>query len=890
MGEYLESLYLSRNQLTKIENIATLTKLKELWLSNNQLIKIENIETLTNLQTLYLSNNQLTKIENIKTLTNLQRLYLHNNQLAKIENIETLSNLVYLHLYTNQLTKIENIETLTDLQTLDLSDNQLTKIENIATLTKLETLDLFHNQLTKIENIATLTNLEVLWLSNNQLTKIENIATLTNLQALYLDSNQLTEIENIEHLTNFQHLHLQENTIETLPEYFEKLDKLTTNLLAEKHKDYFWKKGLRLHDNHFPISEAVFDWESPQEIISHILRIQAKKAAGEVKPLLEAKVMFVGDSEVGKTHLIELMLKQKIERTIHSTHGIERNCLQMGEVKANIWDLGGQKYMHSTHQFFFTALSVYVLVAQSRKERKEINLWMQQVRQWGGENAPVVVVGNKSDLNEGHFFPETEILRDYPNILGFVYTNIHDLASVEKLTATITAILADKKRMKWVYEERENEWHAIKTAIETESQSQEYMSYDGYLKLCRSCVPNMPDDICRQTLRLLNATGTVVSFVEDRRLEETQVLNPQWVVDGVYAIINDKQVKETQKGYFTEADLADILAKIYKNRFPTHKHLYLTDLMKKFRVAYPLERQANTQRAFMIPVLFDDVEVEYKDWNTEKALCFRYDYGQFAPDDILPELIVENYKLIFDGNLRWKRGIYLRYKEEACIAKIYGSYKDNFIEIEINGTPHLQRDALVKVRQSLEKLNDLRHLQPERYVMWEKKPLSYEDLLYWRKENMRKTKVRHFGEIDVDTVWNNFELPDRDKMHQHLHIHTPHFDLKHEGDLTIYYTQQIENYIEQAALATSAEGKSIVQALQVFETADIDKAQKDQILAKIAELLQSPTESKLKQVWKGFQNFGLATGKTGIQNVLLKIAENGIQDVVAEIGKWLVHF
>ena len=108
-------------------------------LCNNNISKIENLETLTNLS---LCDNQINKIENLETLTSLIYLGINNNQISKIENLEKLTKLINLHLENNLIDKIENLEMLTNLLRLYLENNLIDKIENLETLTKLVGFDL----------------------------------------------------------------------------------------------------------------------------------------------------------------------------------------------------------------------------------------------------------------------------------------------------------------------------------------------------------------------------------------------------------------------------------------------------------------------------------------------------------------------------------------------------------------------------------------------------------------------------------------------------------------------------------------------------------------------------------------------------------------------------
>jgi len=112
-----ETIYLDYKDLTEIPNLSPYYSL-EVYLSNNQITKIENLPL--SLRYLDLFNNRITKIENLPE--GLQTLNLSHNQIIKIENLPI--NLNCIDLVDNQITKIENLPS--GLQTLYLGNNPIT--------------------------------------------------------------------------------------------------------------------------------------------------------------------------------------------------------------------------------------------------------------------------------------------------------------------------------------------------------------------------------------------------------------------------------------------------------------------------------------------------------------------------------------------------------------------------------------------------------------------------------------------------------------------------------------------------------------------------------------------------------------------------------------------
>lgn len=121
--------------------------------------------------------------------------------------------------------------------------------------------------------------------------------------------------------------------------------------------------------------------------------------------LYEAKVLFVGEPDAGKTSLMTKLInpkhKVKKEEILKSTQGInikenwEFTCKKTSNKKyyAHLWDFGGQQIQHFIHQFFLTDRSLYLLLIDDRKDNQHTDYWFKTIKLLG-EGSPVLIVRN----------------------------------------------------------------------------------------------------------------------------------------------------------------------------------------------------------------------------------------------------------------------------------------------------------------------------------------------------------------------------------------------------------------------------------------------------------------------------------------------------------------
>ena len=100
--------------------------------------------------------------------------------------------------------------------------------------------------------------------------------------------------------------------------------------------------------------------------------------------------------------------------------------------RLHVWDFGGQEIMHSTHQFFLTQRSLYLLVLNGRQghEDADAEYWLNLIDSFG-EDSPVIVVLNKIkehpfDLNRRGLMQKFGIVRD------FIETDCEDGTGIDR--------------------------------------------------------------------------------------------------------------------------------------------------------------------------------------------------------------------------------------------------------------------------------------------------------------------------------------------------------------------------------------------------------------------------------------------------------------------------
>ena len=118
------------------------------------------------------------------------------------------------------------------------------------------------------------------------------------------------------------------------------------------------------------------------------------------------KLILIGDSSVGKSNILLQYLKGRFDANSKATVGVEfgtKNIeINNKKIKIQIWDTAGQeRYRSITSAYYRGAKGAFIVYDITRKETFDnIDKWVADLKNNGDDNISIVLIGNKSDLDE----------------------------------------------------------------------------------------------------------------------------------------------------------------------------------------------------------------------------------------------------------------------------------------------------------------------------------------------------------------------------------------------------------------------------------------------------------------------------------------------------------
>lgn len=647
---------------------------------------------------------QLTEIpESLRKLKWLQSLELYNNGLTVLpEWLGELTELRSLDLWGNCLNSLpQSVGKLTNLRLLDLHNNRFSELPlALCKLNELITLDMAGNLVETIPNeVGELKRLKKLNLSGNKLKVMpESLSELTQLNALDLSENRLTSLpESIGKLRQLEKLDISHNRLIDLPGSLADLD---------------FSTELHLYDNPLNLELAA----AFREGFGAVKRYLAAKAESQVV-LNEAKLILIGEGEVGKSCLLSALRGDPWIAGSPTTHGIEikqvkvTDAITGKEIILNGWDFGGQRVYRPTHQLFFSAPAVYLVVWKPREGPQQgfVKDWIKLVKHREPDAKMIIVATHggpkerQPDIDRQEMWDlfGRETVVDFFLVESKPSETTQERIGIEELKGAIAHVASELPEMGRKVPKR---WETTRLALKENGVA--YLSFDQVLKLCHE--HGMGADEARDFVRISHRLGHLIHYEHDPILRDIVVLKPDWLATAMSFVLDDKHTRDNH-GLVSVARLSylwDDPERESENRYPAKLHPIFLRLMERFDLSYRVaESQTNTSDSTsLIAQLVPDVRPDLISvWAAQPEsgdmqqvqICqiVETQKNQSASaEGLFYQLIVRLHKYsmgraIYGNSVHWQRGLVL---EDDYGARAFLEYVGNDVRITVR-SPYPER-------------------------------------------------------------------------------------------------------------------------------------------------------------------------------------------------------
>ena len=275
------------------------------------------------------------------------------------------------------------------------------------------------------------------------------------------------------------------------------------------------------------------------------------------EPLYEAKLVLVGEGNVGKTTLKKALqgktgeeAPKKDERT---THGVEIDIdgLRLPhpekegvEIQLNAWDFGGQDVYRVTHQFFFSRRSLYLLVWEPRRgvQQGQVEDWLNMIRLRVGNEARVLIVSTHCKTGERIARIDQPVFKQQ---YGDMIVGFHEVDSLvpDEATGEMVGIAALKKviaehaaKLEQMGMGFNRDWKAARDELLARPEPRiSFSTFSGV------CAARGLSGIDTETLaHLMHDLGYIVHYSDDEKLRDDVILIPEWLTKAIGFVLEDR--------------------------------------------------------------------------------------------------------------------------------------------------------------------------------------------------------------------------------------------------------------------------------------------------------------------------------------------------------------
>jgi hypothetical protein len=274
----------------------------------------------------------------------------------------------------------------------------------------------------------------------------------------------------------------------------------------------------------------------------------------------------------------------------------------------NGWDFGGQPVYRPTHQLFFSAPALYLVVWNPREgaDLNFVDYWIRLIKHRAGPQVRVIVVathradGRLARLDEAALHSAHEGM-----IVGFHHVDSRTGEGIDEL---IEVIRTEAGALPGIGHPYPRSWSAARQAMKNvhmppkagpgdarrRQEGEEiptgspmpYLSYAEFEALVAQA--GLDKKSAASFARNSNELGHLVYYGEDPALADMVVLRPDWLGRAISRVLEDRTTADA-KGLARHEHLAHLWSTPGRpdgDVYPAHVHAMLLRLMERFDISY----------------------------------------------------------------------------------------------------------------------------------------------------------------------------------------------------------------------------------------------------------------------------------------------------------------
>ena len=403
---------------------------------------------------------------------------------------------------------------------------------------------------------------------------------------------------------------------------------------------------------------------------------------GRSQEVLECKVIFLGDGGVGKSSLIDRIVRKKYEKNTIPTKGVVMT-LWSHEINGSAYtlrfmDFGGQEIMHSMHRCFLTEHTIYVVVCDNRSDSDidgTVARWLETIRTFA-PNSPAILALNKADLNDKVSVSEVGLKNQYPFLKYILKTSATDYSTPYSVKQLIEAICECVPACSSGYKANADMICVMDSLKEMTRKKISYISARDYQDLCEN--NHITDPGLQQSmLGWFRDLGVAYAYESETtqsdgdaqtyqnlsgltadskdKFSSVRVLNPQWLTNGIYRLI----LSTPNMGFLPHSSIETIMSTPPKENdgqdetigktYTREETAFILHVMRKFLISH------NNGKTEMIPLKMPKDPPEGKMPEIHpSALHLRWS-GRYLPNNLVHQLMIRKFNNL-DRSCVWLSG------------------------------------------------------------------------------------------------------------------------------------------------------------------------------------------------------------------------------------------